>query len=242
MIKFKIISAVMAALIAAAALTGCDSGSGSSNTETSANSSAESSDTETSSQTDVSSEDGFEDVVMETRPIAEGDDYAINKINNKSPEDSLPGGYTLFDYTEENQGKYFVNGKAKIIIRAYNYKEDLQDMAIWADQACAIMAISNITSACDTNYSEPENVKVLGFDAIKYDYEIIQYEFLENEEDPEGEKIKNPIGTYKGIAYYFYSDQDAYAIMFDTAEADFEEQSKLFEEFVNDLEITKTEY
>ncbi len=236
----KFAAALCAVIMTATSLAGCSSG------QTDDESSAES--TSSVSNVDVSipldEADGVlpDDINTETRPIKDGDDYAINKINNKSPEDSLPGGYKLSGYSEEQQGKLFANGKSKIVINAYNYKEDLQDLAIWADQACAIIKIANFTSACDTNYSEPQNVKLLGFDAIRYDYEIIQYEFVENKDDPNGEKLKNPIGTYKGIAYYFYSDQDAYAIMFDTSEADWEEQSKLFEEFTNDLEITKTEY
>lgn len=231
-------AALMCAVLAASLLSGCNSGDGD---ETAAETTAAS---EQSSVTAISGiGDGLvEDIETGTRPIAEGDEYAIDKINNKSPEDSLPGEYVLASYSQEQQGKLFANGKAKITIRAYNYKEDLQDLAIWADQACAILKIANITDALDTYFDTPENVKVLGFDAIKYNYELVQYEFLENEDDPEGEKIKSPIGTYKGIAYYFYSDQDAYAIMFDTAEADWDEQSAAFEDFINDLEITKTEY
>ncbi len=238
--KKKRIAALVCAVLAVSVLSGCNSeGSGENGT---------------SSDTTASSEQGgvtaisgvgdglVEDIDTGTRPIAEGDDYAINKINNKSPEDSIPGGYKLQSYSEEQQGKLFANGKSKVEIRAYNYKEDLQDMAVWADQACAIIKIANITMACDTNFDTPENTTVLGFDAIKYNYEIIQYEFIEDENNPEGEKIKSPIGTYKGIAYYFYSDQDAYVIMFDTAEDNWDEQSAAFEEFLNDLEITKTEY
>ncbi len=234
--KIKIVQYFIIAAAAAAMLSGCSSEKPDETAPASESTSAE----ETHAITEIG-EGIVENMNVETRPIAEGDDYAINKINNRSPEDSLPGGYALQSYTEEQQGKFFANGKSKIIIRAYNYKEDLQELAIWADQACAITKIANITSACDTNYSEPQNVTVLGFDAIKYDYDIVQYEFVPDENDPEKE-VKSPIGTYKGIAYYFYSDQDAYVIMFDTAEEDWEEQSAAFDEFINDLEITKTEY
>lgn len=142
-------------------------------------------------------------------------------------------------YEKESQGKLFTNGKSKIVIRAYNYKEDLQELAVWADQACAITKIANITAACDTNYSEPENITYMGFDTIKYDYEVIQYEFVSG---ADGQEEKSERGRYKGIAYYFYSNQDAYAIMFDTAEANWEEQSAAFYDFIADLEITETNY
>ena len=237
------IAALLCAFAMTAVLSGCSGNNngdaGSSDIGGASQSSEGASD---SSDTLVITEigDGLgEEVITETRPIADGDKYAIDKINNRSPEGSVPGGYVLSGYEQNLQGKLFNNGKSKIVIRAYNYKEDLQDLAVWADQACAIMKIANITSACDTNYSEPENITYMGFDTIKYDYEIIQYEFVSG---ADGQEEKSELGRYKGVVYYFYSNQDAYAIMFDTAEADWEEQSAAFYEFLDDLEITETTY
>lgn len=190
----------------------------------------------------INNELNEEEIITETRPIADGDDYAINKINNKTMGDTLPGGYTLQDYTEEQQGKLYTNGKSRIIIRAYNYKEDLQAMDVWADNACAIIKIGNITSAQDTVFEDPENVKVCGFDGIKYDYQMIQYDFIAPEDDPDAEPVKTELYRFNARAYFFYSEQDAYIIMFDTREEDWDEQSACFEEFVADLEVTKTEY
>lgn len=236
--KTKKLTALICAIAAAAMLAGC-----SNNDPGSADNSGASQTEEASGENAVTSViTGIpldDEQVTDTRPIAEGDEYAIDKINPRSPDDSLPGGYVLSGYEKENQGKLYNNGKSKIVIRAYNYKEDLQDLAVWADQACAIMKISNITSACDTIYSEPENTTYMGFDAIKYNYDIIQYEFVSG---ADGQEEKKERGRYKGIAYYFYSNQDAYAIMFDTAEADLEEQGAAFEEFLADLEITETTY
>lgn len=231
--KLKLTAFLCAAAAAAAMLSGCGK-----NPDVSGESQTETTEAAASAGTGDEGDTYFHG---ETRPIEEGDDYAINKINCRTQGDTLPGGYSLIDYNEEKQGKFYVNGKSQIVIRSYNYKEDLQDLAIWADQACAITKVNNIVDACDTFFSEPENTTCLGFDAIKYNYEVVQYEFL-NETDDKGNKIKNPIGTYKGIAYYLYSDQDAYAILFDTAEADWDEQSANFEAFMNDLEITPTEY
>lgn len=223
-----------AAVISAAVFTGC-----SDDNKPSEVTSGEGSNT----TIDLGNEgDLMQEIITETRPIEEGDDYAINKINNISPEDSLPGGYMLQDYAEQQQGKLYTNGSSRIIIRAYNYKEDLQDMAVWADNACAIMSIANITSAQDTVFQEPENVKVCGFDGIRYDYDIIQNDFIADENDPDAEPVKTEIFRFKARVYYFYSEQDAYVIMFDTMESDWEEQVALFEEFVADLEVTKTEY
>lgn len=229
------IAALLCAFAMTAAFAGC---SGNNVGDGSAENSGVSQTAEASAATGINGEPD-EEQMTETRPIAEGDKYAIDKINSRSPESSLPGGYVLSGYDQNAQGKFFTNGKSQIVIRAYNYKEDLQDLAIWADQACAITKIANITSACDTNYSEPENITYLGFDTIKYDYEIIQYEFVSG---ADGQEEKNERGRYRGVAYYFYSNQDAYAIMFDTAEADWEEQSAAFYEFIGDLEITETKY
>ena len=237
--EIRRLAAVICAFAAAAMMAGC-----SPNTEevgeTSSQVSADTSDTsgENAAVTEIG-DDLFEEAVTDTRPLAEGDEYAIDKINPKSPEDSLPGDYKMSGYEKDLQGKLFNNGKSKIVIRAYNYKEDLQDLAIWADQACAVTTIANFTAACDTNYSEPENITYLGFDTIKYDYEVIQYEFVSG---ADGQEEKSERGRYKGIAYYFYSNQDAYAIMFDTAEANWEEQSAAFYDFIADLEITETHY
>ena len=219
----KIGAAVIAVLMAALVMTGCKDKQGGEETETSATSLID---------TPVS------EYNTDTRPIADGDDYAINKINNKSPEDSLPGGYKLISFSEEQQGKLFVNGKSEIIIRAYNYKEDLVEMATWADSACAAIVVSNITSARDTDFGDPENVTVCGFDGIRYENVMIQYTQFGEDNRPIEE------GSYrlKGRYYFFFTEQDAYVLMFDTREEDWDEQVKLFEEFVKDLEITKTEY
>lgn len=234
------IAALLCAFALAAAFSGCSGDNGDSPDNGGASQSSEGSPDAPDNSAVTEIWDGLgEEAITETRPIAEGDKYAIDKIDPRSPEGSVPGGYVLSGYEQDMQGKLFNNGKSKIVIRAYNYKEDLQELAVWADQACAITKIANITAACDTNYSEPENITYLGFDTIKYDYEVIQYEFVSG---ADGQEEKSERGRYKGIAYYFYSNQDAYAIMFDTAEADWEEQSAAFYEFLDDLEITETNY
>lgn len=230
--KFKrIISGILAALCAAALMTGCSSQDG----ET---------DTTTASQADVTSVPSEEaEDPFEVTTIAEGDDYAINKISNKTEGEEFPGGYKLVNYSEEGQGKHFANGGSKVIIRAGNYADSFPDLATWAESTSAGIVISNITNnSADTNFGDPVEAKICGFDAIYYDYEMIQYEFVENPDDPEGDPIKSEYARFMGRNYYFYSEQDVYAVMFDTAKADWEEQLPKFEEFIADLQVTKTEY
>ncbi|MBQ8176835.1 MAG: hypothetical protein IJ035_07380 [Oscillospiraceae bacterium] len=175
----------------------------------------------------------FDDEVgyQTTRALKEGDKYAITKLIFKEGKDGLmPGGYTCTQIDEINQQALLTNGKSRIVVIAQNYKEDMQELETFADSVCAMLRIRNITSACDTLFGEPYESEVAGYKAIVYDYDIIQYEFLD-------ETTKQQIDTFKGRNYYFYSDNDVYALMFDTNDEDWEEQAKCFEEFVDAIEI-----
>lgn len=235
----KTSAAVIAALMAASMMTGCKSGDNNDNENTE--------DTGTSSITgltidlndDDHDHDHEDEIIITSRPLEDGDDYAINKINNKSPEDSLPGGYTLMEVSEENQGKFYLADKSQIIINAYNYKEDLVDMPAWAENACVSMKMTSIMMyARDIDFKTPENVTVCGFDGIRYDTEITQYTNF----DENGNKLEEGALHMRGRNYFFYSEQDAYVILFECFEEDWDSQLPLFEEFVKDLEVTKTEY
>lgn len=162
---------------------------------------------------------------------------AITKISNKSAEDSLPGGYKLSEYNEEQQGKLYLTEGGMIIINAYNYtKEDLPDMATWADSACANIRLTNIMMyGQDTDFHDPENVKVCGLDGIRYDTEIKQY----TQFDEDGNKLEEGSFRLRGRNYFFFSGYNAYVIMFSCYEEDWDEKSAQFEEFVNDLKVTK---
>lgn len=227
----RIISGILAAVCAAALMAGC-SEQNSDASETTASLSAE----VTSVPDD--GEDPFE-----VTTIAEGDDYAINKISNKTEGEVFPGEYKLVNYSEENQGKHFANGGSKVIIRAGNYAEGFPELAVWAESTSAGIVISNITNnSAETNFGKAVETTVCGFNAIQYDYEMIVYDFVQNPDDPDGEPVKKEHSRYMGRNYYFYSEQDVYAVMFDTKKEDWEEQLPKFEEFVADLQVIKTEY
>lgn len=233
--KFKrVICGILAAVCTAALMAGC-SVQNDDNAKGTTTASAQSDGTTVPPDAE---EDPFA-----TTTIAEGDDYAINKLTNKTEGDTFPGGYKLMNYDEALQGKHFVNGASKIIIRAGNYAENFPDLATWAESTSAGIVISNITNnAADTIFGDPVEATVCGFDAIRYDYEIIYYEFVDNPDDPDGEQIKSEYARSLGRNYYFYSEQDVYAIMFDTYKDDWDEQIPKFEEFIADLQVTKTEY
>ena len=185
---------------------------------------------ETSSTEIVIQNDG-EEAAQTTQALREGDTYAITKLSFKGEQDGIiPGGYQCVQIDEENQQAVYTNGSSRIVVLAQNYKENMQELDIFADNACALLRIRNFTSACDTLFNDPVETKVDGFRAIMYDYDILQYEFID-------ETTKQQIDTFKGRNYYFYSDSDVYAFMFDTNDETWEEQSKCFEEFVDAVEI-----
>ncbi|MBQ8786483.1 MAG: hypothetical protein IJZ61_02480 [Oscillospiraceae bacterium] len=226
----KIRFAVLSVLLAASMLmTGCSSGSDG-NAEAAGDGSS-------STQIVIDGNDMPDDSgeEMTTRPLEEGDILAIHKINPKTTGDVFAGGYKLVDEDEASQGKMYMNGGSRVIIRAQNYKEDMQSLEIWADNACLMISFANVTAACDTVFGDPQKTTVCGYDAIMYDYDVLQYEFLDD-------GSKNQTDTFKGRNYYFYSDKDAYVLMFDTNDETYEEQLKCFEEFVADLEIANVEY
>lgn len=167
---------------------------------------------------------------VQTRPLEEGDQWAIDLIDATEKNGKLAGGYEFLDYNLTEQGKLYMNDGSKIVINAFNYNEDLQDLQTWADNACAMIKIKNITYACDTIFSEPKMTKVCGYDAIMYDCEIIQYKFTDN-------TTKEVYDTYKGRNYYFYSDKNAYAILFDTNDETWSNELTNFESFMDSLVV-----
>lgn len=166
----------------------------------------------------------------ETRPLEEGDQWAIDLIDATEKNGELAGGYDFLEYNLAEQGKLYMNGASKVVINACNYNEDMQALDIWADNACAMIKIKNITAACDTIFSEPKKTKVCGYDAIMYDVEIIQYKFIDN-------STKEVYDTYKGRNYYFYSDKNAYAILFDTNDETWNSEVANFEAFMESLVV-----
>lgn len=230
--KKKFILSVAALLAAAVLMTGCASGNNGGNEAENSSSSA---------STEVVTDD-MPVAEQTTRALKEGDDYAINKINPKTEGEELPGGYKLIEANELFQGKVYMNGKSQVVIRAHNYRDDFQDLAVWAEDACATMTIGNFTKYCDTVFEEPVSTKMCGYDAVSYDYQVIQYEFIEDENNPGAEPVKSEMHRFNGRNYFFYSGQDAYLVYFETLEDDWEEQIKLGEELMADLAVTEIDY
>lgn len=150
------------------------------------------------------------------KEVENEEDLAIFKISF-----DLPAGWeTSIDNAE---GKQFLSEKGGVVVKAQNFKEEFQDLAVFADQGCAGIKLNNMLFQADTEFSEPMNTTVAGFDAIRYDYTVTAYQF-EFEVDEEGAQIidengdrivksKNVIGEFSDRVYYFYSDEDVFYII-----------------------------
>lgn len=224
-VKLKAGAFLCALLTAAAMLSGCKK-----NNDDNSNNAGS---TENSSATVISDSETQEIVTI--RQVVEGDVYAINKF---TVPDTLPGDYRVYVKSQEDQGIVYLNDISQIVVRASNYKEDFTDLATYADSGCASIKINNMLDSCDTDFEEPVNTKVAGFDAIYYDYLVTANEFIkENENDEKG--VKNPVAWYKSRIYYFYSDKDVYYIMFETERDNWEKALPDLEAFVEKITINE---
>lgn len=239
--KRKLIAATLAACMALLMLAGCS--------ETSKG--TESSDTSSSSSETVVSGD---EMTEETVSIATGrvpekvEDYAIFKYSS-----TLPEGYEAVE--ESEVGKLYLNGKAKITVQAQNYKEDYQELSAFAESASATFRVHNMLYQQDTNFGEPVKTTVAGFDAIVYDYEIIAYQFIHDENETTAETsaaetsadgsettvtgVKTEVARFKGKLCYFYSDEDVFYVQFESAAEDFEKESAIFDDYLATVKISK---
>lgn len=223
-------------------LTGC-SGSGNEN-----NNIVDTSAMDVPEQTtlpDVYEYDDDETVSVYTgKEVENEEDLAIFKFSAVPPE----GYETLID---DSEGKMYASESGGgIIVKAQNYKEEFTDLAAFADQGCAAIKINNMMMQADTEFSEPMDTKVAGFDAVRYDYHVTAYVFL-YETDENGEYVIDeegyPVATgekevyreFDNRVYYFYSDEDVFYIICEAPQEIAEEAGKEFDQFIGSVTIEK---
>ncbi|MBP0956654.1 MAG: hypothetical protein J5997_04725 [Oscillospiraceae bacterium] len=177
------------------------------------------------------------------KEVENEEDLAIFKLNCTAPE----GYETVIDNAE---GKQFVSPLGGIVVKAQNYKEEFQDLEVFADSGCASIKVNNMLYQADTEFSEPIKTTVAGFDAIRYDYTVTSYIFPpvtdENGEyvmDENGQYVlseeKEINGEYVDRVYYFYSDEDVFYIICEANKENAEAAQAGFDEFIESVTISK---
>ncbi|MGN0639123.1 MAG: hypothetical protein ACI4J0_12195 [Huintestinicola sp.] len=198
-----------------------------------------------SASDDVFEIDGEEETVSfyTGREVENEEDLAIFKFNC-----TLPDGYeTVIDNAE---GKQYSSPVGGIVVKAQNFKEEFQDLEVFADSGCASIKVNNMLYQADTEFSEPVKTTVAGFDAIRYDYTVTSYifppvtdengEYVKDENDQyvlSEEKEIN--GEYVDRVYYFYSDEDVFYIICEAKKENAEAAQAGFDEFIESVTISK---
>lgn len=231
----KILS-FLAAVSCIAAMTGCNNGN--------ENDTVETSDTVSVSESVTSVYDDTEETISiyTGRAVENEEDLAIFKFHAELPE-----GYQVI--IDNAEGKQYASENGAIMVKAQNFKEEFQDLAVFADQGCAMIKGNNMMYQSDTDFSEPMNTTVAGFDAIRYDYTVTSYIFL-YETDSQGSQVTNedgsPIitdekeiyGEYVDRVYYFYSDEDVFYIICEAPKETAEAAAPEFDSFIESITIT----
>lgn len=223
----KIIAAAAAFAVTASLLTACGANKAPDETTAPADTSLTLSTTDGELVVNNEESEGGEVEAATTAAIKDGDIYAIDKFNAQLPE-----GYELAASSEQQQGLIYVNQekKAQITVRAMNYKED-KPLADFADSACATIKMNNLLFKTDTEFEEPQNVTVAGFDTVLYNFATTENVYNEGSEEA------TPVAWYKQRAYYFYSDKDVYWIIIETPKDMYDSNSADFDAFISSISI-----
>lgn len=199
--------------------------------------------------TSVSADDG-EVVTFATVTDVENEvDRAIYKASVAVPE-----GWALLQDTD--MGKLYASSNASLKIQAYNYGSDaeLADLDTMAEGAATSISIRNMYYQADTDFSDPVHCTVAGQDAVRYDYTVTAYIFIDNEEtqtdneetqtgegevEEKKEREKEVLAVYKDRLYALYNGTDSYYLMFETREEDYDKMSPVFDEMVENFTIAE---
>lgn len=222
-------------------LTGCGN---SGNAEVSETTTAAKPDFSTAAETEATAEGDDETVSIYTGKEVENEaDLAIYKLSCTPPE----GFETVADGSE---GKQYSSPYGGIVVKAQNYKEEFQDLDVFADSGCASIKVNNMLYQADTEFSDPIKTTVAGFDAIRYDYTVTSYIFPPVT-DADGGYVTGDDGNYvlsedkevNGVfvdrVYYFYSDEDVFYIICESNEDSAEEAGPVFDKFIESVTISK---
>jgi hypothetical protein len=172
------------------------------------------------------------------KPLQEGDAYAVDKLDFAY----MPDGWVIAG--KYNNQMVIAAKDCQVDIQGINYKETLQDIDAFADSCMAVLAMNNMLYHSDMINEEPYHTTIGegGYDAVVYDFTIVQNEYVTG---TDGLALKNPDGSeqkYEAARYgekgvFFYSGKDAYYMIFQCEEKDFERLEPEFNELLKSLVV-----
>jgi hypothetical protein len=167
----------------------------------------------------------------------EGDDaFAIDKIN----VDPLPEGAVYLEKSDVRT--YIMAGDWDCDISAANYKDQFHDLDKYAESLMANMVITFMYQTSDVIPEEPIKTTVGGYDAVLYNYTIDEKLWQTDTDgfavtDAEGSEISYSGRHFTCRAYFFFSDNDAYYILFTTKTENYANAAPQWDQIIANVKI-----
>ncbi|MDR0943250.1 MAG: hypothetical protein LBM41_01845 [Ruminococcus sp.] len=181
-----------------------------------------------------------EPVLGTVLPVAEGDAYAVDKLEFGY----MPEGWEILGKNENMM--VILSKENQVDIQGINYNHTLKDIDTFADSCMAVYKINNMLYQSDVLIDEPYHITVgtAKYDAVVYDFTIVVNEFLQDEAgeyltDENGEQIKEEKMRYGGKAVFFYSGVDAYYMIFQCNEENYERIIPEFEKLLAGITVNE---
>jgi hypothetical protein len=166
-----------------------------------------------------------------------GDDaYAIDKINvDPLPENS-------WYLVKRLNGITIMGDKWDCNISAANYKDQFQDLDKYADTAMAGLVMNYKLETSDLVWEEPVHTTVGGYDAVLYDYTLQEHLYVTGADSLPITNEKFEATSYKGRhftgqAYFFFSDTDAFYMVFMCRTEDYAYSQPKWDQIVANVKI-----
>jgi hypothetical protein len=169
-------------------------------------------------------------------PAGAADAYAIDKINVEPlPENS-------YYMTKFRKGIIILGDKWQCDINGENDKELFQSLDKYAEGSMAALVVNYKYESADLIWEDPVHTTIADYDAVLYNYTIEQTPWVT---DSEGVVVtdENGVGSayksrhFTGRAYFFYSETDAYYIIFQCETPDYEECAPEWDQIIANVKV-----